>query len=243
MTDDEAIAAWTEAELYDPAATDAADRLALLTWLQERDITVEQMTAADANGTLTSVAGDSLLRENPRWTLHEMAGQLGTTADALDELRRASGFPPVDQRQRLFTDIDIVQFRSFIAASAFFSRNELLHLTRVIGSSLRRIADATGEMFFLDVEAPLRTGAGSPLDLAKKHLEAMQLLHGAIEVFEPMFRAQLQESLQASRTARRNSSDLETVPLAIGFVDLSFALDSAVVAAPPQCASRMIALP
>jgi class 3 adenylate cyclase len=218
---DDAIRAWTGAGLYDPADARAGDRLALLTWLDERGITLEQMIDANANGNLTSVAGDSLLRENPLWTLADMAEQLGTSAELLDELRRAGGFPPVDPLQRLFTDIDLLQFRAFMDASAFFSRNELLHLTRVIGSSLRRIADASGEMFFLDVEAPLRTGAGTPLDLAKKNLEAMQLLQGAIAVFEPMFRAQLQESLQASRAARRNSSDLETVPLAIGFVDLS----------------------
>jgi len=218
---DDASRAWEEAGLYDPRAPGADDRLALLTWQTERGITIEQMIAAHRNGTLTSVAGDSLLRANPCWTLRDMAQTLGTSVDVLDELRRAGGFAPVDSEACLFTDVDLVQFRSFIDASAVFSRNELLHMTRVIGSSLRRIADAAGEMFFLDIEAPLRTGAGGELALAKKNLEAIQLLQGAIAVFEPMFRAQLQESLQSARTARRSSSDLGTVPLAVGFVDLS----------------------
>jgi adenylate cyclase len=76
-------------------------------------------------------------------------------------------------------------------------------------------------MFFLDVEAPLRTRAGGELALAKKNLEAVELVRAAIAVFEPMFRAQLQEAQQSSRAARRHAADLGTLPLAVGFVDLT----------------------
>ena len=218
---DDLVRAWTDAGLYDPEAANAADRLALLRWLHERGTGLAEMVAAQARGTLTSLAGDALLRPTPTWTLRDMAEQLGTDVATLDRLRRASGFPPIDPEDRAFGDGDLVQFRSFIQASAFFSQSELLHLTRVIGASIRRIADAASEMFFLDVETPLRTEEGGELALAKKNLEAMQLTRAAIAVFEPLFRAHLQESLHTSRTARRDAAELGTMPLAIGFVDLS----------------------
>jgi class 3 adenylate cyclase len=221
MSEDDLVREWREAGLYDPGAGNADERLALLHWLDELGVATERMTAAHAEGNLGSLAGDSLLRANPQWSLRDLAGQLGAEVDFLDELRRAGGFAPVDRDAPLFTDRDLVQFRSFLEARAFFSHEELLHVTRVIGSSLRRIADAASEMFFFDIEAPIRTGAGGELALAKKNLEAMQLTQAAIAVFEPMFLAQLQESLVASRAARRNSSDLGTLPLAVGFVDLS----------------------
>ena len=218
---DELIEAWRAAGLYSSDLPNAAERLALLSWLHERGVSQQQMEVAHAKGNLGSLAGDSLLRANPQWSLRQVAEQLGTTTEMIEELRRAGGFAPVDLDERSFTDGDLILFRSFIEASAFFSHEELVHVTRVIGASLRRIADAASEMFFVDVEAPLRTGSGNELALAQKNLEAMQLTRAAIAVFEPMFLAQLQESLQSSRTARRNSSDLGTMPLAVGFVDLS----------------------
>jgi class 3 adenylate cyclase len=218
---EELVRAWADAGLYDPGAPNADDRRALLHWLHELGTSLDEMVAAHARGTLTSVAGDSLLRPMPTWTLRDIAEQLATDVSTLDRLRRASGFPPIDPDERSFDDGDLVLFRSFLQASSFFSAGELLHLTRVIGASMRRIADAASEMFFIDVEAPLRSVAGGELALAKKNLEAMQLTRAAIAVFEPLFRAHLQESLHTSRTARRDAAELGTVPLAIGFVDLS----------------------
>jgi class 3 adenylate cyclase len=218
---DDLIRSWRDAGLYDPEAPTAAGRLALLSWLHDRGTPHAQMLAAHERGELGSLAGDSLLRANQRWSLNEIAEQVGTSVEVLDQLRRASGFRPTDPDAPSFTDRDLDQFRSFMEASAFFSMGELLHLTRVIGTSLRRIADAASEMFFLDVETPLRIGAGGELALAVKNLEAMELSRAATLVFEPMFLAHLQESIQVSRAARRGAVDLGTMPLAIGFVDLS----------------------
>jgi hypothetical protein len=71
--------------------------------------------------------------------LREIAAELGTTVAVLDELRRASGFPPSDPDDRAFTDGDLVQFRSFVEASTFFSRDELLDLTQVIPRPRRAV--------------------------------------------------------------------------------------------------------
>jgi class 3 adenylate cyclase len=222
---DDVVRQWVEAGVYDPSSETADERLALLEWLSARGITQAQIIAAHRRGELSSVAGDLLMRAEPQWTLRQIADQLGAPVESLVALRRAGGFPPVDPDTPAYTDSDVVVFRSFHEASAFFSHDELLHFSRVLGTSMRRIADAASEMFFVDVEAPLRAGDRKPIDveleLARKNLEAMELTSAAIATFEPMFRAQLAESIVSSRLARRNAVDLNTVPLAVGFVDLT----------------------
>ena len=48
--------------LYDPTAPNAADRLALLEWLADRGLGIEQIVEAGAAGRLTAVAGELALR-------------------------------------------------------------------------------------------------------------------------------------------------------------------------------------
>ncbi|CAB4885090.1 unannotated protein [freshwater metagenome] len=214
--------AWIAADLYDPSSPNSAERLELLRWISSLGISIDQMVAAKASGALRSLPGDMALRPGPRRSLREIATIIGTTVESLNDIRRASGFAPVDPDEVAFTPGDIEMFRGFNNAAAIFSRDELLHFSRVLGTSLRRIADAAGEMFLLDVEAPLVSEpATGELELAHKIHDAVLMVESAIAVFEPMFRAHLEQSLQATRRARGDSTDYSTIPLAIGFVDLT----------------------
>jgi len=217
----EQVEAWVRAGLLEPGAERAAERLELLTWLAERGVPHEAMVAAHRAGDLTAVAGDLELRPGPRWTLAEVADRLGTSPEWLVAIRRAIGLPKVGADERAYTEGDLAMLRAFETASSLFSRDELTHLSRVMGSAMRRIADAAGEMFLLDVEAPMVRRGRTELELARSSLTATQLAGAAIEVFGPLFRAHLEESTRTSRLARRASHAVETVPLAIGFVDLS----------------------
>src|SRR5688500_11766265 len=119
MTTDDVVRAWVENGLYDPAAEHAADRLALLEWLDAQGISLAQIIAAHERGELSSVAGDLKLRPEPTWTLREVAEQLGASLESLVELRRSGGLPPDDPDSPAYTDSDINVFRSFHAANAF----------------------------------------------------------------------------------------------------------------------------
>lgn len=219
---DDARQAWQAAGLYDPDAPRADERLALLRWVAESGATIEQMVEADALNQLGSLPGDLLLRPGARRSLAEMSELLGIALDDLIASRRASGLPPVRPDEPTLTVEDERMFRAFDQARQFFSPEEVLHFTRVVGSSMRRIADAASEMFLADVEAGVPPGTPDRLlVLGRKIVEAVQLTPSVIDVFEPLFRAQLEESLRVSRAARVGVAGYETVPLAVGFVDLS----------------------
>ncbi len=219
---DDLTNAWIAAGLYDPSSPGAADQFELLTWMTSLEITIEQMVAAQAVGQLDSLPGDLALRPGPHSSLREIADAIGTSVESLNDIRRASGFVPTDPDAATFTLADVEMFRAFHDASALFSKTELLHFSRVVGTSLRRVADAAGEMFILDVEGPLNAEDGNcHLALAHRMYEAVQMTQAAIAVFEPMFRAHLEQSIQQSRLARYAAFDNTTLSLAVGFVDLT----------------------
>jgi adenylate cyclase len=213
---------WIEANLLDPASTTADQRVELLEWLTERGITVEQMADACTRGQLNALAGDLALRPGERLSPRELAARTGADLALVRAFRRASGLPALGDDEPGITPDDVPMFELFDAAAAMFSLEEVLRLATVIGNSIRRIADAAGEMFLRDVEGPLKTTGGhSDLDIARANLGAIELAHMASNLFAPMFLAHIEVSTERARAARRDSDDYDTVPLAVGFVDLS----------------------
>ncbi|MEI8239851.1 MAG: adenylate/guanylate cyclase domain-containing protein, partial [Actinomycetota bacterium] len=145
----------------------------------------------------------------------------GLTEQQVRDVHRASGLPSPGEAP-FFSPSEIVMFRLFGLAAEVFSRDELLHLVRVMGTSMRRVAEAASEMFLRDVEAPLKDNdAPSTVEMAKANLFGIELAHSATGVFEPMFMLHLREATEDIRRAREGLADYRTLPLTIGFVDLS----------------------
>lgn len=213
---------WIEAGLLDPQSPNADGRRELLAWFDEQGVTIDAMVDAARQGQLNSVAGDLAIRPGPRLSPRELAARLDIDVQLVHDVRRASGLPAVGDDERDLTDGDVTLFEIFTAASAFFSRDEVLRFSTVLGSSMRRIADAAGEMFLRDVEAPMKAdGTSNELEMAKANLFAIDLAQVSTGIFAPMFLSHIEVSTQRTRQARRDSDDYETVPLAVGFVDLS----------------------
>lgn len=74
----------------------------------------------------------------------EVAREAGVEPGQAKQLWRALGFPPVADDERLFTrsDIEIVRAVRALVELQSASPDDLLRLTRVIGQSLARVADA-----------------------------------------------------------------------------------------------------
>ena len=213
---------WIDAGLLDPSSPDSDTQRDLLNWIASFGITTEQMVKADNAGHLDSLPGAIALRPGPYSSLRDIASLLSSPLESLTDMRRATGLPPVDPDEAVFTTGDIEMFRAFNDAAALFSRDELLHFSRVMGTSFRRIAEAASEMFILDVEVPLATDAAvSSLMLARQGYEAVLMTRTATAVFEPLFRAQLEQSFRTSRLTRVNAPLDPTVSAAVGFVDLT----------------------
>ncbi len=214
------VAVWIENGLYDPAATDAADRLELLSWIEAHGATVPQMVAACETRQLNALVGDLRLRPGVRFTLTETATRTGLDAELVRKLRRAGGLPDVADDEPVYNDGDVEMFKLFAMARELFSTGELVHFVRVVGGSLRRVAEAASEMFMRDVEAGL-SEKGTELDQAKANLVAIELVQSAVGLFDPMFRAHLESGTANTRRARSGSADYSTTPLTVGFVDLN----------------------
>jgi class 3 adenylate cyclase len=214
-------AAWIDAGLYRADAPYAPKRRELLEWLALEGIGVDEMVKAEAAGQLSSLAGDRALRPGKPLTSEQIAAECGLTVQQVHDIRAASGLPTNDD-EISYRDDDLPMFHIFASAAVFFSNDELLHLVRVMGTSMRRIAEASSEMFLRDVEAPLWAGdEGSPVEMAKANKAGIELARTATGVFDPMFRVHLAAATQSVRRARLGSDDYTTVPLAIGFVDLN----------------------
>ncbi len=211
---------WIAAGLYDPQSPHAHERLELLHWLVGHGVSLEEMITGCAENQLGSIVGDSMLRPGRRLTTTDVAAETGLTLDQVTEIRRGSGFAEAAPDEPVYVEDDLEMFRAFKAALEFFSPGELVHFTRVLGSSLRRIAEAAGEMFLRDVEAPMQ-GQATELDRAQATLAGILLARGATVVFDPMFRAHLEVATRTTRQARVGVHDYSTVPLTIAFVDLN----------------------
>ncbi len=213
---------WIERGLLDPSKTNASQRLELLTWLTERGLTITEMVEAQRKGQLNALAGDLTLRPGPKMTPRQVAGELGLDIQFIQNIWSLVGLSWIEADDAVITRPDFAFIEMFQSAEGMFSREEIARFVTVLGASLRRIADAAGEMFLQDVEAPLKASNASPeLELARANLDGTELARAASTLFPPLFLAHLENSTARTRVARQDSEDYDTVRLAVGFVDLS----------------------
>jgi adenylate cyclase len=207
------------AGLYEPRARRAAERLALLEWLAGRGVTLEQMVRAQREGSLTGIAGDLALRSGPQFALAEVAERAGLTPARVEAIRFAAGLAPVDPDEPAFSEEDATSFAAFAVGAATFGEEATRRFSRVIGSSLARIAEAAVWLFLATVEGPIRDTTGSELALAQANLRALENARVIPVAVTGLFRAHMETAIRRLRQARSGYST-DTAHLTVGFVDL-----------------------
>jgi adenylate cyclase len=212
----------TEAELeaaglYDPSSATADQRLALLRWLDERGVTLEQMVAA--RGSLSGLAGDLALRPGRRITAREIAAQFNLDVEQVLGLSLAAGLSPRTADALAYTEEDLDLFAIFVGGVAMFDEAATRHFTRVVGSSLSRIAEAAVSLFQVNVQQPMMEAGGSELALAQQNLRAIEALTGVQRLLQSLFAAHLETAIRRLREARLSRSP-DAVMFAVGFIDL-----------------------
>src|SRR5262249_48977947 len=191
------------AGLYDPASANAAERLALLEWLVGQGLTVEQMVRAHREGLLVPAAADLAIRARPGGTPAGGAPRIGLTPERVQQIRSAAGLPPVAPDEPVFNDEDARTFAAFAMAATEFSETTTRRFTRVLGSSLARIAEAAVSLFLVDIEGPIQEKGAGELALAQANLRAVENLHLVPTVLGGLFRAHLEIAIRRLRQARR----------------------------------------
>lgn len=119
-------------------------RRVLLDYLCSQDVPRDQIEKADSEDRLGELALEvTFVGKGPRFTEAELAEKVGVPIEFARKFWRAFGFPLVDPGERAFTEEDAEALRIVkIRVSEGIDEEVALQLTRVIGSSLARIAEA-----------------------------------------------------------------------------------------------------
>jgi len=206
--------------LYDPESPNAEDRLALLRWLEEHGVSLEEMVDASKRSRLPALLADRVIRPGDRFERAELAARAGIPVQRVEKIRRAVGFAATQSDVDAFTEGDVKTLRVFEAAAAFFGDRPAFEFSRTLGNALARVAEAAISLFSSNVEGPLMTERPSELDLAKANLDATQLLDMVPSLMDNLFRVHVEEAIRRSQDARRATHSYDTAWLAVGFVDL-----------------------
>ncbi|MBK5305482.1 MAG: adenylate/guanylate cyclase domain-containing protein [Frankiaceae bacterium] len=161
------VTAWELAGLYDPAAHDAADRLALLQYLEAQGCDLEEMVDAEARDRLFALAGDRILRPSrPRYDCEQAASVLGTDAATVSRAWRSFGLPaPVEP---VLGEQDLQALRTWLLVKDLLGADAATALARVLGSGIARLAEAASATMRGDTG-----GVGQSMDRARSGSEAV----------------------------------------------------------------------
>jgi adenylate cyclase len=218
---------WQEAGLYDPSAPGAAERRALLEYLDDRGATVEQMVQAHRLGSLPGLAGDLVMQhQSSTESVSEIAARRGVEESRIMRALLAAGVPAsvnTDVSTNLVSLLD-----AFEQGSALMGDEPILAFTRVMGAAATSIAEAAIALFFTEMgPGTLREG---PDELARaRQAEAATRAFTAVpEVMSRLIvdafiraerRAELARHGQAAQVGD-GPPDGPTEVIALGFVDL-----------------------
>jgi class 3 adenylate cyclase len=210
-------AAYEAAGLYDPDALDAADRLALLEHLESRGISLAQMVAAHAIGSLHAAATDVTIRPGRTMSVQAVAAEVGVPVDLLRRVTLAAGLMLGDDDYR---EGDVDTFSLFAGGAGMFGEAATLQFTRAVGSSMARVADAALSLFLVNVEGPLMKEGAGETGLAEASEAAVEALDVIPSLMGGLFRLHIQAAINRQRIASNSSEDPGMFLLAVGFVDL-----------------------
>ncbi len=206
------------AGLYDPNAADAEQHLALLEYLIDAGVTVDEMLVEPTNELPALALGAGLWATRERLTLAESAERTGLDPELLRRAWRAAGFvnPPDDAR--VVTTEDVEMYETLRLAIEFIGEDAAVQFMRVLGAAVERVADAATSMFVVNV-GPARLQADpSGLELARANATSLAMLPGLVQGFNVLLRHRLE-------AARRPigadvASGVEVQRRSVGFADL-----------------------
>ena len=213
---------FTAAGLYDSSLHAGTERFELLEWLESLGFTIAQMQAADEQGALSSLAGDSRVMPGSRLSRDEAIEMSGLDAASFDAFVTGLGFvgmSPASAEKIGFTVDEVTAIVVLGSISPMFSFGEVMGFARVLGSSLGRIGEAAVSLFLTDVEGPHLDAGESEFGLAKKVYEAVGMLDELSRQLDPILRRQVMQATERTREAIEGN-ERRLMRFAVGFVDL-----------------------
>jgi class 3 adenylate cyclase len=214
------VEAWSAAGLYDATAPDAAERLELLTFLDQQGCTVDEMVQAHSRGRLFALAGDRLVRPvRDQFTLAEVAEQLDASLDDVRAFWRAFGL--VDVGDPVASPDDVEMLRVAVTMSTVLGMPATVALARVMGSALARIGDASSTAVRTRLPAMSVATSGSELETARSYAAIASTVPALGKALDTLFRHHLEAArMHFERTESWDVVAQGGIRVAIGFADL-----------------------
>jgi class 3 adenylate cyclase len=210
------------AGLYDPATPDAAERRELLEFLTEQGCTVEEMVAAHARGRLFALAGDRIIRpDRDRFTLDQVASQLGAEPDVVRRLWRAFGLVEADPGSPVASPDDVEMLRVAAGMAALFGVEPTLGLARVMGSAMARVSDAGSTIVRRGLPTLSLAVSGSEIDTARGWAQLAATTPALGRAIDTLFRHHLEAArMHFERTDSWDVMEEGGIRVGVGFADL-----------------------
>ena len=218
MTGPVSAGEWQQAGLYDPDASAAAERLALLELLHSLGCSLQEMLAADREGRLFALSGDRLIRPGTlRLGTAEAAREVGLEPLFLDRVWRALGLPDPDGT---LSEHDVAALRTVVAFRDLLGDDATLGMARVVGSSMARIAEAGSSAIRAGFSQVALAVSGSEVATARAYAEVAALVPGMVQLMDSAYRHHLDAARRHFEAVEGDTIGL-TVRCGVGFADLS----------------------
>jgi adenylate cyclase len=188
----------------------------LVAFLEEQGADPEQVAEAISDEALWALTTDVLLAEGEEITAEELAQQAGLTSDQMRRVLRAIGLSAA-----AYSTADLIGIAAGAEMFKLFPDEEnVLRLLRVVGSSIRRIAEASVAAYISAVEKPLVDQGATVLEHAKLQAASIDAARRMADGLPHLFVRHLRDVVRRGRVPRLQTGDYSTARLAVGFVDL-----------------------
>lgn len=195
---------------------DPETRRGLMVFLEERGVDPDRIAEAIREDSLWEVTTESLLATRNDLTVDELAARAHLTPQQLRRVLQALGLG-----EDSCSSEDVLMAAAGAAMVKMFNDEEAaLRLLRVVGASIRRVAEASVAAYIADVEKPLVDADASLLAHAQAQAVAIDGARRLADGFPHLFTRHLRDVISRGRAARLQTGDYTTARLAVGFVDL-----------------------
>ena len=183
--------------------------------------TDEEVRRAEADGTLLLLAIERMaLGQELRYDVAEACARTGTTEEELRHIWRSLGFPDPPAGEAVFSEVDLENLAAVadLLHSGAVAPEVAYGMTRVIGSSMARVASALIDAVSARADAVVRAGGDVQAAVALEPLadEASSFLPRFPAVLEQVWR----RHLQAAARRRILRSEGDDAAVVVGFADL-----------------------
>jgi len=209
------------ANIYDPAAADAAEQLRLLERLDAQGLGPDALLSAQRLGTLVLAAFEHLIRGGRRRTTPEVAAATGRPADELRRIWRAWGFPDPAPDDACWTDDDVAACEFIREAGALAGYDWALAIARAAGTAMSRVAESEVAFVRSRVEAPLiERGAPRATLLAQYERVIGSFLPASARFLDTLHRHHLADFRRRYASALGPSAS-NVLDVVVGFADVT----------------------